>query len=90
MVRAASEFGDLSLSGPAWERVTVPISIQRFGGHFCNICHYDKLTTCQGVSHLHPRASAYLKRIVPWGHRPAETTSTEPNFYTGLKFGCKC
>ena len=58
--------------------------------HFCNICHYDKLKTCQGVSHLHPRASAYLKRIVPWGHRPAETASTEPNFYTGLKFGCKC
>ena len=30
VVRAASEFGDLTLSGPAWERVTVPISIQRF------------------------------------------------------------
>ena len=26
----ASEFGDLTLSGPAWERVTAPISIQRF------------------------------------------------------------
>ena len=30
VVRAASEFGDLTLSGPAWERVTAPISIQRF------------------------------------------------------------
>ena len=30
VVRAASEFGDLTLSGPAWERVTVPIRIQRF------------------------------------------------------------
>ena len=26
----ASDFGDLTLSGPAWERVTVPIRIQRF------------------------------------------------------------
>ena len=33
VVRAASGFGDLTLSGSAWERATVSISIQRFDRH---------------------------------------------------------
>ena len=42
VVRAASEFGDLTLSGPAWERAEVSVSIQRFGSL---LAHLPSATT---------------------------------------------